>query len=250
MTPDVSYLVAFGGGMISCLSPCVLPMVPVYLSVVTGLEPGALEKGTRRHAGRIVRSSLLFVAGFSAIFILLGLTATAIGDLLFQNQRTLTRVSGLIVLAMAVFMIASLALKAPWLSAERRFHPDPSRLGPFAAPVLGAAFAFGWSPCIGPVLASILAISAAQGGAGRGAALMAAYSAGLAVPFLAAGLAFARVTGAFGWVRRHYSGMILGSSLALAAFGVLLVFNRLVWVTAQLQKALDAVGLGRLNFLG
>lgn len=250
MTPDVSHVVAFGAGMVSYLSPCVLPIVPIYLSVITGLETAEMQSGSRRHVGRIARDTALFVAGFSAVFILLGLSATALGQALFDNQRTLTRVSGLIVLAMALFMIGSLVFKAPWLSVEKRFHPNPSRFGPLAAPVLGAAFGFGWTPCIGPVLASVLVISATQGEATRGASLMAAYSLGLGIPFLAAGLAFGRLTGAFRWVRAHSHGIILASSLFLAFFGVLLAFDRLVWVTAQLQKAMDAVGLSRLIYLG
>jgi cytochrome c-type biogenesis protein len=246
----VGYLAAFGGGMVSFLSPCVLPIVPGYLSVVTGLEVSEITGGSAHQAGRIARDTSLFIAGFTVVFILLGLTATALGQAVFRNHVLLTRLSGLLVLAMALFLAGSLVVRAPWLYQERRFHPSPSRLGPFAAPVTGAAFGFGWTPCIGPVLGSVLAVSSSQGQAWRGAALMAAYSIGLGVPFLVAGLAFGRVSGTFRVVKRHFTGLTLGASLLLAFFGVLLTLNRLTWVTIQMQHALKAIGLGRLVTLG
>jgi len=240
---------AFGGGLISFLSPCVLPIVPAYLAIITGLEVGHLD-ATGRRRGRILRDAALFVAGFSAVFILLGLSATAVGSALFDNQVAITRISGLVVLSMALFVIGSLVLKAPWLYQERRFHPDLSRFGPFAAPVAGAAFGFGWTPCIGPVLTSILAIAATEDGVLRGGLLLAAYALGLGLPFLLTGLAFGQLTGTLGWFRRHFTAVTLASATFLAAFGVLLALDRLVWVTTQLQTGLDTVGLGRLVELG
>lgn len=247
---SVTYLAAFLGGTVSFLSPCVLPIVPAYLSIITGLDITQAAVGGRRQLIGVARDTSLFIAGFSSVFILLGLSATSIGRSVFDNQLVLTRVSGLLVLAMALFLLGSLVLRAPWLYQERRFHPDLGRFGVFAAPVAGAAFGFGWTPCIGPVLSSVLAIAATQGEASQGALLLAAYSAGLGVPFLAAGLAFSRLTGAFAWVKRHFAAVTAASALSLAFFGVLLTFNRLVWVTTQLQEALDAVGLGRLIELG
>lgn len=251
MTGDsVTYVAAFGGGIVSFLSPCVLPIVPAYLSVITGLDVTKVEAGARHQLGRVARDTSLFIAGFSAVFVLLGLSATTIGRTVFRNQLVLTRISGLLVLAMALFLLGSLLVRAPWLYHERRFHPDLSRFGPFAAPVAGVAFGFGWTPCIGPVLSSVLAVAATRGEAGRGAALLGVYSAGLGIPFLVTGLAFSRLTGAFAWVKRHFTAITLASATSLAFFGVLLTLNRLVWVTTQLQEALDAVGLGRLVNLG
>lgn len=249
MTSSVTLFAAFGGGLISFLSPCVLPIVPAYLSIITGLEVGEVREGTG-HLRRIARDTALFISGFSAVFILLGLSATAIGSALFDNQGTITRISGLVVLAMALFVLGSLFLRAPWLYQEKRFQPDLSRFGPFAAPIAGAAFGFGWTPCIGPVLTSILAIAAAEGNVGRGALLLAVYSAGLGVPFMATGLAFGRLTGAFGWVKRHFTGITIASAGSLAVFGLILALDRLVWVTTQLQLALDSVGLDILVELG
>lgn len=244
------YLAAFGGGVVSFLSPCVLPIVPAYLSVITGLDITEATAGSRRQLGRVTRDTSLFIAGFSAVFILLGLSATTIGHALFANHVLITRVSGLAVLVMALFVAGSLVVRAPWLYSEHRFHPSPSRFGPFAAPVAGVAFGFGWTPCIGPVLGSVLAVAATRGRAVEGGTLLGAYSAGLGVPFLGAGLAFSRLAGGFAWVKRHFTGITLASSAALGFFGILLTLNRLTWVTSELQSALRAVGLGRLVTLG
>lgn len=246
----VGYAAAFGGGLVSFLSPCVLPLVPAYLSIVTGLEVAEIREGGRRHVARTARDTGLFIAGFSTVFILLGVSATAIGKTLVRNQAMLTRISGLVVLAMALFLLASLVVRAPWLYAEKRFHPSASRFGPFAAPVAGAAFAFGWTPCIGPVLGSVLALAATRGEAWRGGSLLAVYSLGLGVPFMLTGLAFGRLTGAFGWVKRHFTAISVTSAVSLAFFGILLTFNRLTWVTSQIQSAMRAVGLDRLVSLG
>lgn len=246
---DVSLLVAFAGGVVSFLSPCVLPMVPVYLSLITGLEVGEIQEG-RKHSFKVARDTALFIAGFSLVFILFGLSATTVGQVVFDNQLLLTRVSGAIVLGMALFIIISLVTKASWLQAEKRFHPDLSRFGPFAAPMAGAAFGFGWTPCIGPVLTAILAVAATRTQVAEGAVLMAVYSAGLGVAFLAAGLLFSRLTAVFDWVKRHYTSVMAASAGVLGLFGVLLIFNRLVWLTAQMNRLLDALGLEGLITLG
>lgn len=247
---DVSFAAAFAGGVISFLSPCVLPLVPAYLSIITGLDVAEIQAGSRRRLARVARDTGLFILGFGTVFVLLGMSATAVGSVLFRNQALLTRVSGLVVVAMALFLAGSVVLKAPWLYRELRLHPSASRLGPFTAPVLGAAFGFGWTPCIGPVLGSVLALAAADGDPARGGLLLAVYSAGLGVPFLATGLAFARMTAAFTVVKRHFTGLTLGSAAVLAFFGVLLTFNRLTWVTSRLQAGLRAIGLDFFVTLG
>ena len=251
MSPaNVTYLAAFGGGVVSFASPCVLPLVPAYLSIVTGLDVAEVRQGTREHLLRVARDTGLFVAGFSAVFVLLGLSATTVGRTVFRNKVALTRASGVVVVAMALFLLSSLVLRSPWLYQEKRFHPSPSRFGPLAAPVAGAAFAFGWTPCIGPVLTSVLAVASTQRKAAQGAALLGLYSLGLGVPFLATGLAFGRLAGAFGWVKTHFTVLTATAATALAGFGVLLTLNRLAWVTSQLQRGLDLVGLHRLITLG
>ena len=251
MTAGVGYAGAFAGGLVSFLSPCVLPIVPAYLSLITGLDVTADDiDQPRARLVRIGRDTGLFVAGFSAVFIALGLAATSVGQMLTRHQATLTRIAGLTVLAFALFLAGSFVLGLPWLYQERRWHPNLDRFGSLAAPVAGVAFGFGWTPCIGPILGSVLAVAGTAGSTGHGATLLTAYSAGLGLPFLATGLLYARVVGALGWVRRHQVGITVTAALFMAGFGLLLTLDRLTWVTSQLQAAARHVGLERLVFLG
>ncbi len=246
----VAYLVAFGGGVVSFLSPCVLPLVPGYLSMVTGLDIATLQDGAATNARRIAFTTMLFVAGFGTVFVLLGVTASGIGQPLRDHQEMLTRVAGALMLAMALFLLGSMFLRAPWLYQEMRFHPDLGRFGAAAPLVAGAAFGFGWSPCIGPVLGSILGIAATQQRVWAGGTLLAAYSLGLGVPFLVTGLALHRVGGALGWVRRHFPLIVAGSAIVLGAFGVLLMLNDLSRLTGDLQRTLSNAHMDWLVNLG
>jgi cytochrome c-type biogenesis protein len=238
--PGAEFAVAFSAGAVSFLSPCVLPLVPVYLSVTTGLGIDELTRAGRGTASRVLRGAGLFVLGFSAVFIALGLSATALGQVLLRHQSAITRAAGLVVVVMAVTMLAG-STRRGLLSREWRFHPRPA--GPlWAPPVAGAAFAFGWTPCIGPVLGSVLAIAAAQGGALRGATLLATYSAGLAIPLLATGLAFQRAVAPLGWSRRHAGALTRTMATVLACYGVLLLLDRLSWLTGALQTGPGSPG--------
>jgi cytochrome c-type biogenesis protein len=251
VTPEnVGVLVAFGGGIVSFLSPCVLPIVPGYLSLVTGVSVGELGGGDSRHLTRIAVNTGLFIAGFTVVFTLLFLTTTAVSDVIFRNQDMLTRVAGGLVLLMALYLAGSQLVTAPGVYRELRFHPHLERFGPLAAPIAGAAFGLGWTPCIGPVLGSVLTVAATEDDTVRGAVLLVAYSLGLGVPFLVTGLALGRLTRVLGWFRRHSRAITLASAALLGAFGVVLLLNRLPWVTARLQHALDSVGLDRLVELG
>lgn len=246
----LAYLAAFGGGLISFLSPCVLPMVPAYLSMVTGLDVADLEAGRREHARRIAVTTTTFVAGFGVVFVALGLTASAFGQTLRDHQSVLTRISGAVMIGLALFMIGSLFVRAPWLYQERRFHPRPGPLGAAAPFVIGAAFGFGWSPCIGPVLGSILGIAATRDRVWAGGTLLAAYTLGLGVPFLVTGLALDRVAGGLAWFRRH-SPVIVGISAAvIGAFGLVLLTDSLARVTVTLQQWLVDLHLDWIVRLG
>ena len=246
----LAYLAAFGGGVISFLSPCVLPLLPGYLSMVTGLDLAELQDEPRVHARRIVTTTAVFVAGFGAVFVALGLSASAFGQLLRDHQSVLTRVSGALLLAMALFLLGSLFLRAPWLYQEKRFHPQLGRFGNAAPAVAGVAFGFGWSPCIGPILGSILGIAANQHRLWAGGTLLAVYSLGLGLPFLLAGLALGRLGGALGWVKRHFVVLVAGSAVIIGAFGLLLMFDELSRLSVHLQEWLTDAHLRWLVELG
>ena len=246
---DPGLIVAFGAGMLSFLSPCVLPLVPGYLSLMSGVSTAAVVEGReqrgREGTWRILRSTLLFSAGFTVVFVALGAAATSLGRTLLQNQRTLNLVAGSLILVMGLVLASGVLPR--FLAAEKRMQVSPSKLGGFAAPVMGAAFAFGWTPCIGPVLAATLSLAAAGATLGKGMLLLLAYSFGLAVPFIAAGLGFARLTGVFGWFRRHARVVNAVSGLTLAAFGVVLLLDRVGWLSAQLVDFMTRIGLDRLT---
>jgi cytochrome c-type biogenesis protein len=246
----LAYLAAFGGGVVSFLSPCVLPLVPGYLSVVTGLDLTELQDEPRVHTRRIVATTAWFVAGFGVVFVALGLSASGFGQLLRDHQSILTRVSGAVLLAMALFLLGSLFLRAPWLYQEKRFHPQLGRFGNAAPAVAGVAFGFGWSPCIGPILGSILGIAANQHRLWAGGTLLAVYSLGLGLPFLLSGLLLGRLGGALGWVKRHFVLIVGGSAVIIGAFGLLLMFDQLSRLSVHLQEWLTDVHLRWLVELG
>jgi cytochrome c-type biogenesis protein len=238
---DPSIPAAFGAGVLSFVSPCVLPLVPGYLSLMSGLTGAELADARGEAQRRLLRSTLLFVGGFSIMFVALGATASAVGDVLFDHKQVLNRVMGVIVIAMGLFLagVASPRL----LQAEKRFHVAPSKLGPWAAPVMGVAFAFGWTPCIGPVLSGVLTLAATGDTVWKGAFLLLVYSLGLGVPFVISGLGLARLESTFGWVKRHYRIINFVSGSLLVIFGVLLLTNRLTRIASVLVNFFDTHGL-------
>lgn len=245
-----AYLAAFGGGVISFLSPCVLPIVPAYLSIVTGLDLAEIEAGARAQRRRIIFTTSMFIAGFGSVFVLLGVVASSAGQLLRDHQDLLTRISGTVLVTMSIYLIGSLYLRAPWLYREKRFHPELGRFGVAAPLVAGAAFGFGWSPCIGPVLGSILGIAATEDRVWAGATLLAVYTLGLGLPFLITGLALGRVSGALRWVKQHFPLLVGTSAAIMLVFGLLLMFDGLSRLTSEFQQALDGTPFEWLVELG
>ena len=242
---DPGLIVAFGAGMLSFLSPCVLPLVPGYLSLMSGVSATDVVSGVATDTRRMVRSTLLFVAGFTLVFTALGAAASSAGQLLLDHQRELNRVAGVLVIAMGLFLAG--LFSPAILQRERRMHVSPSRLGAYAAPVMGMAFAFGWTPCIGPVLAAVLSLAAAEGTLLRGTSLLVAYSLGLGVPFVAAGVGFARLAGVFDWFKRNARWVNLVSGLLLAAFGLVLLLDKVAYLSARLVQFMTRIGLERLT---
>lgn len=235
-------LAALAAGLVSFLSPCVLPLVPGYLSTVTGVSAPDLEQAGWR---QVIAPSLLFVASFSAIFIALGATATGLGSFLQDNRELLNKISAVLITAMGLLLIA--ALFVPRLNAEWRVDGLMERAGRGGPIVVGAAFAIAWTPCIGPTLGAILGLAATSGSALNGAALLAVYSAGLAIPFLLTALAFTRMTGAFAVVKRHYPLIMATGGVILVAMGVLIWTNELFRLNNEAQSFLDGLGLNFWN---
>lgn len=234
----VGVLAALFAGLVSFLSPCVLPLVPGYLSAVTGVSPNELERAPVR---RVLVPSLLFIASFSTIFILLGLSATGIGSALRDNQRTLEKVSAAIIVAMGFFFVATLFVTK--LNREWRIDALMERAGRGGPFVAGGAFAIAWTPCVGPTLSAILGAAALSESAARGALLLAFYSAGLAIPFLLTAVAFSKMTSAFAVVKRHYRAVIASGGAVLIAMGVLIWTGEIVELNIEAQRALDRMGL-------
>ena len=214
-----------------------LPIVPGYLSYMSGLEVAEEDRGGIRTG--IV--ALGFVLGFTAVFVALGASATLLGSFLRDNQRELTIASGIFIIFMGLIFIG--ALKVPFLYQEKRFHPT-TKAGFWGSTVLGVAFAFGWSPCIGATLGAVLTMAAgssATGGPAEGALLLAVYSLGLGVPFLLAGVGFSRLSGVLGWLRKRTRAINLVSGALLILVGILFVtdqfFQLSVWMQRELADA-------------
>ena len=322
IAPDpLGVLVAFGAGILSFLSPCVLPLVPGYVCMVSGLSaaeltagrgmapapdpdpadpaaapagPGPSESPAASVASGMAASSVatlapaaaapaasttppapppndvtmrpilrgigLFIAGFTVVFVALGAAASGIGRLLVSHKETLTHVSGFVVILLGLVLLLGAVPSGFWarvgagplgvltrITGERRFDVRPSTLGTWAAPVMGMAFAFAWTPCIGPVLAVVLGLAEHNGSLAGGVLLLFAYSLGLAVPFVVAGLAFGRLTSTIARARRGLWIVEVVGGTVLVVFGILIVTDHLGWISTQFTTLLDHIGLHRLS---
>ena len=207
--------VAMAAGLVSFFSPCVVPLLPGYLSYTTGLSGADLESARR---GRMLAGSLLFVLGFSFVFVSFGALFGAVGDWLWAYQHQITVVLGLVTILVGIAFLGAV----PWLQRDWRVHRVPA-VGLAAAPLLGVLFGLGWTPCIGPTLSAITTLAVNEGSAERGALLSFVYCLGLGLPFVVAALAYRRMLGAIGWVRRHQQWITRLGGLMLIAVGVLLV---------------------------
>jgi cytochrome c-type biogenesis protein len=236
---DVSYLAALVAGILSFVSPCVLPLVPGYLSFISGvsLESAhtgqALPEGTTR---RVFLASIAFVLGFTVVFVALGASASKVGQLLNEQLWILTKIAGVAVILFGLHTMGLLKINALYRQAQIDVQQKPA--GPIGAFVVGLAFAFGWTPCIGPILGSILALAAREGTVSQGAVLLAVYSLGLGVPFLATSLAVDRFFGAFKRVRKYYRVIEILAGLLMIVIGILLVFDRFSLIVRALQPYL------------
>ncbi|MFG3529774.1 cytochrome c biogenesis CcdA family protein [Streptomyces sp. NPDC047917] len=215
-------------GLVSFFSPCVLPLVPGYLSYVTGVSGTDLAQAKR---GRMVMGASLFVLGFTAVFVSGGALFGFFGQTLQEHSGILTKVLGGLMILMGIFFMGLM----PWMTQrEFRIHKRPVT-GLAGAPVLGALFGIGWTPCLGPTLSSVSILAVQQGTAGRGAILTIAYCLGLGVPFVLAAVAFRKALGAFGWVKRHYAWVMRIGGVMMIVTGLLLLTGAWGTMMQQLQ---------------
>jgi cytochrome c-type biogenesis protein len=229
---------AFIAGLISFISPCVLPLVPGYLAAVTGVNITEIEAVGWRH---VLVPSLLFIASFSVVFILLGLTASALGQTLRDHQDLLTNVGAVLLIAMGVLFIAA----SYFTGLNREWHIDAllARAGKGGPIVAGAAFSIAWTPCTGPALGGILTLASINGELAHGAFLLAVYSLGLAVPFLLTALAFSRAATTFAALKRHYRAIIGFGGAVLIAMGVLILTGGFTQLNIWAQELTSDLGL-------
>jgi cytochrome c-type biogenesis protein len=237
---DTTIIAAFAVGFVSFISPCVLPLVPGYLSAVSGVSLAELQQGEKR-LSRILLPAIVFCLSFTVVFVALGMTATGLGSTLQDERDTLDKVAGAVIIALGVFFL--LTPFVPRLNREWRPDALIARAGSGGPLIAGAAFAFAWTPCVGPTLGAILTSASVQDTVSEGAVLLLFYSAGLAVPFLITAVAFTRATAAFRWLRDRYLIITALSGVVLIAMGVLLFTGELAQLNIEAQQALDGLGL-------
>jgi cytochrome c-type biogenesis protein len=248
MEENVTLLAAFGAGLLSFISPCVLPLIPGYLSYISGLSLDEM-RGTAPVSGggvavaappevrrRILLSSAAFILGFTLVFVLIGATATAVGQLVNQKLPLLGRIAGVVIILFGLHTMGLLRIE--WLYQEKRVQTQRKPAGFFGALLVGIAFAFGWTPCIGPILSGILFLAGSRDTVWEGVRLLLVYSLGLGVPFFATALAINRFFAALARIRRHYHKIELVSGALLVGIGFLIFTNKFTliaqWLTPYL----------------
>ena len=226
-------IAAFVAGVLSFLSPCVLPLVPGYVSLISGATVDELQTNSNRLLPKVMASSLMFIFGFSIVFIALGAVATEVGQVLARYKSLLAQVAGVVIILFGLHLTGLLKIRA--LYADKRMHNVKGGSTPWGAFVIGFAFAFGWTPCVGPILAVILSFAATQDSVIKGILLLAVYSAGLAVPFLLTSIGIERFLNFYGRFRRHLHAVEVASGVLLIVLGGLLVLNRFTIISGYLS---------------
>lgn len=240
MTEHVTLLAAFAAGVLSFVSPCVLPLIPGYVSFVSGVSLEEMRGGTSAPSARrqVLVTSLFFVLGFSLVFTALGALGTAVGRFLFSNLPILSKVAGAVLVIFGLHTMGVFRLS--FLETEKRMHARRKPAGPIGAMLVGIAFAFGWSPCIGPILGGILAIAGSKQRVWEGVQLLAVYSLGLGIPFLLTSMAINQFFAATARIRKHYHAIEMVSGALLVVIGVLIFTGKLALIVAYLSPYLPA----------
>jgi cytochrome c-type biogenesis protein len=242
-TVDATVFAAFAVGFISFISPCVLPLVPGYLSTISGVSFADIQEGRGR--AKVLGPALLFCLAFTVMFVALGMTATGLGQTLNQNRALLRQISGIVIALMGVLFIATLFI--PLFNKEWRPEQLMRRAHTGGPIVAGLAFAIAWLPCTGPTLGAILGAASTEDTVGQGGVLLAFYALGLAVPFILSALAFSSVSGVFRFFRNHFRAITLVSGLVLIVMGVLLYTNELTRLNAEALQVMDDLGINFFN---
>jgi cytochrome c-type biogenesis protein len=237
---EVTLLAAFAAGFLSFVSPCVLPLIPGYISFVSGISVEEMRGDAAPATSRlqIFTTSLAFVIGFSLVFVALGASATAIGKFLFARLPLFSKIAGAILIVFGLHTMG--VFRLAFLETEKRVHSQRKPAGPLGAVLVGVAFAFGWTPCIGPILGGILAIAGSKNSVTEGITLLAVYSLGLGIPFLLTSLAINQFFGAARRVRRYYHAIEVASGALLIVIGVLIISGELTIITRALQPYLPS----------
>jgi cytochrome c-type biogenesis protein len=226
-------IAAFLAGIVSFLSPCVLPLVPGYVSLISGTTVDGLQERDRSMFGRVMISSVMFILGFSIVFIVLGAVATTLGQVMRQYYRLLSQIAGVVIIVFGLHLTGIWKIKA--LYADKRMHSVKGGSTPWGAFLVGFAFAFGWTPCIGPILATILAFAAAEETVFKGTMLLAVYSLGLAVPFLLTSMGIDRFLRFYVRFRRHLHAIEVASGVLLIVVGLLIVTRHFTILSGYLS---------------
>lgn len=239
--PTVEIPTAILAGFLSFISPCVLPLIPGYLSFISGvsMEEIASKDKSREQLLKVIINTVFFVLGFSLVFVLLGATATWIGDTLRSQLPLFNKIAGILVFVFGLHVTGLFKIKA--LNYEKRFHTGGKKMGVFGSLLIGIAFAFGWTPCIGPILGTILTLAAQQESVSSGIILLMFYSAGLGVPFILTAVLFNYLIGAFGFIKRHFRAVEIISGSLLMAVGILIFFDLLQRVASFLLDKIPAL---------
>ena len=236
---EPGWAVAFGAGLVSFLSPCVAPLAPGYLAYIAGTSAQGGANSRQKNAAHILSTSLLFMLGFTLIFVMLGTSVSFVTGFVQEHRQTLDQVAGATMIALGL-LIAGL-VRLPLLYQERRLHISEQALGPAAPVLLGMVFAFAWTPCVSPILGSILLYASTAETAGRGGLLLFVYSLGFGIPFILAGLGLASALRVVSWARRHYGVINVISGAVLAAVGVLLLTGQWASLNLWTEKIYNAV---------
>jgi cytochrome c-type biogenesis protein len=232
---EVNLILAFAAGILGFLSPCVVPLIPGYLSFVSGLQLTEMSLEQRRqHLGQVLVATTLFVVGFAAIFTALGASASALGGLILDNRLLLTRVGGAVVVIMGLAVLG--VIKVPGLYRERRFRMERRPVGLLGALPVGMAFGFAWTPCVGPVLTAVLTLAAATQTTAAGALLLFVYSLGLGLPFLITAVLMTAAFDTMGWLRRHAGAVSRVSGILLLVMGGAMMGDLLFRVNAWMLR--------------